>query len=543
MLPAFTSHVKMLLLCEHTASMQAKRAIGTSHFDSWLRLGSLMGPYGVQVADYGLVMDLFEAIPSLGKEIQKHAKWNARWSLCWCAPWRNGACQSILQLQGLTALVSSGLEVRLSHVNTDGQIIEHTWATLALTCWIQSTLWKHPEFDSLEAFRKSKKEIFKLLEEFMHRLVEWMPCTCSMYVQIAIISLSNFLDPNDSLQWQNALIMFIMRVVAYTEVVCIAAHSSCQLTIFMRQSNLTPQHQEVNKWQSHAFYNPIPTAISHSWLFHNSYDCLCPAMRCPELLRDMPSAYTPSRKEEHCDAYIWSWFNNSTAKQHQIRHNLQPEQHNRSLSAPIQVMLFKPIPLLRQSCFCQEGCTESAAALGASAVMWAADLRLLSNVIILIRQGRIGGILQLLLILRLLHCVDDHLRRLQRHLFHKVQVRVPAPTPGHSVPPEQWISSILALIVPNPGLKSYALAAHLDWQIQQLCPQRGKIAWEGEGIPDKLACQIEEGLLVVVVALCWDLVVLQVLLPAKKPPKVRIISSISQSINTAMPRVALGLSE
>ena len=64
----------------------------------------------------------------------------------------------------------------------------------------------------------------------------------------------------------------------------------------------------------------------------------------------------------------------------------------------------------------------------ASAVMWAAGACLLCDVIVLIGQGSVGSILQLLLVLRLLHCVDDHLRRLQRHLLHKVQVGVPAPT-------------------------------------------------------------------------------------------------------------------
>ena len=54
-----------------------------------------------------------------------------------------------------------------------------------------------------------------------------------------------------------------------------------------------------------------------------------------------------------------------------------------------------------------------------------ADSReLLCNVIILIRQGGIGCIEQLLLILRLLRCVNDNLWGLQRNLLHKVQIGV-----------------------------------------------------------------------------------------------------------------------
>ena len=50
----------------------------------------------------------------------------------------------------------------------------------------------------------------------------------------------------------------------------------------------------------------------------------------------------------------------------------------------------------------------------------------LCNVIVLIGQGSIGCIRQLLLVLRLLHGVNDHLWGLQCHLLHKVQVGVPA---------------------------------------------------------------------------------------------------------------------
>ena len=54
----------------------------------------------------------------------------------------------------------------------------------------------------------------------------------------------------------------------------------------------------------------------------------------------------------------------------------------------------------------------------------------LCNVIILIRQGGIGCIEQLLLILRLLRCVNDDLWGLQRNLLHKVQIGVSAQHTG-----------------------------------------------------------------------------------------------------------------
>lgn len=56
----------------------------------------------------------------------------------------------------------------------------------------------------------------------------------------------------------------------------------------------------------------------------------------------------------------------------------------------------------------------------------------LGDVIVLVRQGRIGGVLQLLLVLRLLGNVDHHLRRLERHLLHEVQVRVAARSTQHT---------------------------------------------------------------------------------------------------------------
>ena len=52
--------------------------------------------------------------------------------------------------------------------------------------------------------------------------------------------------------------------------------------------------------------------------------------------------------------------------------------------------------------------------------------RSLGDVVVLIRQRSIGCIQQLLLVLRLLHGVDDNFRRLQCHLLHKVQVGVSA---------------------------------------------------------------------------------------------------------------------
>lgn len=52
--------------------------------------------------------------------------------------------------------------------------------------------------------------------------------------------------------------------------------------------------------------------------------------------------------------------------------------------------------------------------------------RSLGDVVVLIRQRSVGCIQQLLLVLRLLHGVDDNFRRLQCHLLYKVQVGVSA---------------------------------------------------------------------------------------------------------------------
>jgi len=65
---------------------------------------------------------------------------------------------------------------------------------------------------------------------------------------------------------------------------------------------------------------------------------------------------------------------------------------------------------------------------------------LLCDVIILIGQGSVGCVQQLLLVLRLLHLVNDYLWGLQCHLLHKVQVGVSAH--HHSISTEPFIKDL-----------------------------------------------------------------------------------------------------